>query len=1441
MRVIAWLEGSVDLSGIDDHTLRNLRMVIAAGVARTNKGDVLIIGSHMAYMPDGRTILSPGQMEDYGCVINDKSKKVSGRHPDLETPSGHKVPIAIKKGLPYIQLRYPSDTELETLPRIKITSPQKWNPAVLDNTVDETWYEEHSPDTAMESGEVAVPGDDGYVDIFEPDSDESDDEDRRHQATDRGKIISVNRITIESKLATLIHDELIDEGGVIEVHVNTRSKSKKGSTPSSLPTAAGDPPIRERRVPLRIRDKGGEPTDPEDDETEDIGYNNRAKDAEARESAEGAEPRILKPSKRNYATYGRHFPGVSLHGIKKTIEATTQYGTRGAVEGAVLRNRIKSPNPVLGIPRRHEPVATDTLYSSTPAVFDGSTACQFFIGRKSVYRTVYPLGTSDKQFPRTLMDEIRRYGCMDVLVSDNAKAEIGNKVKEILRQYCIDDYQSEPYKGNQNFAERGWMDTKIKVKIVMNYSNAPGECWLLCLEYVCFIQNHVAIKSLGWRTPTEWLLGYTPDISPILQFEFYEPVYYQKYDGKFPESSDEEVGRFVGIATNVGNAMTFKILTKEKKVIHRSVVRSAVKRGVFRNKRADEESPETAAVDPRPTETGPTGEQEQPIPETVEDDEEEIPEETIGTQEVDEDFSKKLMDELIQSKWDEHVRKGGQLPTFDVEDLIGRTFIDNPDDEGVQVRATIEAATPTGRNVADKSERLYKFRCKVGDKAFEEIMSYNKMLEWCDRDLQADDFYRVNDITGHKKVGSNWYLRIHWGDNTVDWRLYRDIFNSDPVEVAMYAKENGMLDEPGWRRCRNYVKNDKKLARMIHQAKLKCNRNAPRYKYGVQVPRTHEEAVRLDERNGNTYWQDAEKLEIAQLDEYQVFHNLGRKAQLPEGYKIIPCHMVYDVKHDGRRKARFVAGGHRTSVPDDSVYSGVVSLLGIRAVTLLAELNDLELWGTDIGNAYLCSYTKEKVAFIAGDEFGDLAGCTLVMVRALYGLRSSGKCWHERFSDVLTAMGFTPSKAEPDIWMRDRGDHYEYIAVYVDDLMIASKNPQGIIDDLERVPFKLKGTGPMKFHLGCDFGRDEHGTLYFGPQKYIERLEKQYIDMFGKKPKANMSSPLDKGDHPELDDSELLDQTDIQKYQSLIGALQWTITLGRFDIATAVMTMSGFRAAPRVGHLERVKRIVGYLVKMKQGVIRVRTDEPDYSTIPPQNYDWEYTVYGKVEEQLPRDAPPAKGRRVVHTAYVDANLMHDLSTGRSVTGVLHFFNQTPIDWFSKKQPTAETATYGSEFVAAKTAAQQSMGLRIFLRYLGVEVHGSSYMFGDNGSVVTSSSIPHSPLKKRHLALSYHFTREAIASKAVRFHFIPGDVNPADILSKHWGYQQIWPQMQAILFWRGNTTHLLVDKPQRPNEGKGSDKDSISRDETRPDEGKDEGKPLAERGNGKDKTPKTVEA
>jgi hypothetical protein len=306
----------------------------------------------------------------------------------------------------------------------------------------------------------------------------------------------------------------------------------------------------------------------------------------------------------------------------------------------------------------------------------------------------------------------------------------------------------------------------------------------------------------------------------------------------------------------------------------------------------------------------------------------------------------------------------------------------------------------------------------------------------------------------------------------------------------------------------------------------------------------------------------------------------------------------------------------------------------------------------------------------------------------------------------------------------------------------------------------------------------------------------QYEGMFGTKPKAAYTSPLVSNDHPELDTSELLDDDGIHQYQSLVGVLQWIVALGRFDIATAVMTMSGYRVAPRVGHLDRLKRVCGYLCKMKHGFVRIRTDEPDYSGMSEPEYDWTRTVYGKVKEEIPLDAPKPLGAPVVMTSYVDANLYHDMLTGRSVSAVLHFFNQTPIEWFTKKQATVETATYGSEFVAAKMAVQQIMGLRTYLRYLGVEVKGSSLLFGDNGSVVTGGSTPHSPLKKRHHALAYHYTREAVASKAVNFQFIPGHLNPADILSKHWGYPQVWASaLRPILFWQGDTTDLLLDKEQ----------------------------------------------
>ena len=160
----------------------------------------------------------------------------------------------------------------------------------------------------------------------------------------------------------------------------------------------------------------------------------------------------------------------------------------------------------------------------------------------------------------------------------------------------------------------------------------------------------------------------------------------------------------------------------------------------------------------------------------------------------------------------------------------------------------------------------------------------------------------------------------------------------------------------------------------------------------------------------------------------------------------------------------------------------------------------------------------------------------------------------------------------------------------MDDLAFAVRDPKAFAAALEdKYNFKLKGTGPLSFHLGADFTRDEDGVLCMKATKCIsERLSKSYKKLFGEKPKQNVMSPLEPGDHPEMDTSELLDADGIHQYQSLIGSLQWIWSLGRYDMGCAVMSMSSHRVAPRRGHLERIKRICGYLLKMQHFGIRFR-------------------------------------------------------------------------------------------------------------------------------------------------------------------------------------------------------------------------------------------------------------
>jgi hypothetical protein len=262
-------------------------------------------------------------------------------------------------------------------------------------------------------------------------------------------------------------------------------------------------------------------------------------------------------------------------------------------------------------------------------------------------------------------------------------------------------------------------------------------------------------------------------------------------------------------------------------------------------------------------------------------------------------------------------------------------------------------------------------------------------------------------------------------------------------------------------------------------------------------------------------------------------------------------------------------------------------------------------------------------------------------------------------------------------------------------------------------------------------------------------------------------SPMEEAYHPELDDSPLLPALKASQYQTLIGMANWMIVLGRFDIHYATMALSRYNMAPREGHFNAMLRVYGYLQHHGKGRILVDDTPLDLSDYPVVDYTTWHQFYPDAVEELPPDMPPPKGPATELVAFVDADHAHDQVTRRSVTGILLFMNGMPIRWVSKCQKTVKTSTYSSEMVAVQISVELIVEYRYALRMLGVPIEGPAKMLGDNKSVIMSTTVPSSALKKKHNAVAYHRVREAIAAGIITFAHVKSKRNYADILSNRW--------------------------------------------------------------------------
>ena len=327
MRLIYKTHRKINISGIDNHEVTVLDVVTAATLLNTSLGKVIGIFNEYAYLGKGSSIHSSGQLEWFKTHVDETSIKVGGTQL-ITTLDGYSVPFLIRDGLAYAtSLGRPTDQDMDTYPHVFFTSPDEWDPSVLD----------HDPP---------------HLDGLDP-----------SQVPDRP-----------------FGDPMFDAYG----DFNERIIANLNILLDAPPGDCGSYTAISSVTTVNLHQSS--PQEPD--------WN------------------ALRP----------FFAWTSPSSIKDTFNVTTRHGTAPHTQDYIKRH-FKSPNPVFNIPRRSEAVATDIIFSDTPAVDDGSTMAQFFCGHDTLVCDAYGI-KSTKQFINTLSDNIRKRGAMDTLISDGGKYEI---------------------------------------------------------------------------------------------------------------------------------------------------------------------------------------------------------------------------------------------------------------------------------------------------------------------------------------------------------------------------------------------------------------------------------------------------------------------------------------------------------------------------------------------------------------------------------------------------------------------------------------------------------------------------------------------------------------------------------------------------------------------------------------------------------------------------------------------------------------------------------------------------------------------------------------------------------------------------------------------------------------------------------------------------------
>lgn len=480
----------------------------------------------------------------------------------------------------------------------------------------------------------------------------------------------------------------------------------------------------------------------------------------------------------------------------------------------------------------------------------------------------------------------------------------------------------------------------------------------------------------------------------------------------------------------------------------------------------------------------------------------------------------------------------------------------------------------------------------------------------------------------------------------------------------------------------------------------------------------------------------SEEWKLAVLEELAALtaNNTWELVELPRDRKAIGCKWVFKAKLDSqgnveRFKARLVAKGfaQKEGIDYNEVFAPVSKYSTLRVLLSLIAAQNCEVIQADVKTAFLYGMLDEEIYMQQPPGFHEGSANTVCQLhRSLYGLKQAPRAWYTRLSEELSKLEFTPSLADPALFIRDAKGVRVYMLVYVDDcLLVAPEGNTAVLEDIIsslRSAFDIKNMGEPQLFLGMEISRKrEERKLMLSQHRYITELVTKYNLLEGR----NRNVPLSNSITLQRDGRPL----DREKfnYSEMIGSLLYLSICTRPDIAYAVGALARYMSAPTVEHWSSGLGILRYLS-------------------------------GTRNTGLMFDSPA----RLI--GYCDADFAGDIDTRRSTTGYTFIFGGAAVSWSSKLQPTVAASTCEAEYMAASAATKEALWLNKLLTDFRID-SAPVLIFGDNQGALSLIRNPVTSTRSKHIDVQHHFVRERVARGEIDFQYCATDRQVADVFTK----------------------------------------------------------------------------